>query len=199
MKIPDTFAAAIAPDVLKELDEKLGPPVAERARGTFELEVEVEGEGTFTLVATDGVVSAKKGFAKGDPLLSARLGKGVWALVRDELQAAVDGFPKNAELRKRHDALRAMKRADVEAVVKGVQKLKPLGVVVDTKGAGKIEIARGALDEVTRTMTLGLDAAGIRAILDGAHPDTLKATVGGDRGVATEVAAVLGPVLMRLR
>jgi len=198
VKVPDTFAATIAPDVLRALDAALGPPVAERARGTFEVEVEVVGEGTFTLAAKDGVVSAKKGFAD-DPLLSARLGKGAWPLVRDELQAAVDGFPGNAVLAQRFAAVRQLKRADMEAVVGAVKKLKPCGVDVDVQGAGPMAVARGALDEVVKKMTVKLDAAQIRGILAGASPDTLTATVGGDRGVAADVAAAFGPVLVRLR
>jgi hypothetical protein len=199
VKVPDTFAATIAPDVLKALDAALGPPLAARAPGTYEVELEVAGEGTFTLTATNGVVTAKKGFAKGDPLLSAKVPKGGWPLLQKELQAAVDGFPHNAELKRRQDDLKALKQAEIVSVVKGIERLKSIGVTVDMKGIGTYEIARGTLDEVTKRLTLVLDGKAIEGVLAGGSPDELKAEVKGDRGVGAEIAAALGPVLARLK
>ena len=99
MKIPDTAAACLQADLLVDLEQRLGPPVDRRASVPFEVEIEVVGEGTFTLRIADGATTAKKGFAK-KALISVKVGKGAWGLLRDELQAASDGFPAAPALQK---------------------------------------------------------------------------------------------------
>ena len=142
---------------------------------------------------------AKKGFAK-KPLLSARVDKGAWPLLRDELQAAVDNFPNAPELARRVAAVRAVSAADAEGASKAVTSMaEGLCIHFEISGAGRISIARGPVDEVTRELTVALDGARIRGLLDGAAATTVTATFKGDRSVGTAVVAAMAPVMRALK
>lgn len=198
MKIPDTLAATLAPDVIAVIEAALAPPVQLRARGRVEMEIEVVGEGTFVLAADDGRVSAKKGFAK-DPLVSAVIPRGGFGLIQRELQAAVDGFPQAPDLRRRVEALRCPRPGEIDALVAALAKLKDAAVRFEVKGAGTFALARGPVDEATRVLSVRVDAVQLDAVLAGAALSTVKADVSGDRSVLTAVAAALGPALQRMR
>ncbi len=201
MKIPDTLAATLDAAVLGVLEEKLAPPPELRAKARVEFEIEAAGEGTFTIVVDGGKLSAKKGFAKA-PLVAAAIPRGGWALLQRELQAVVDGLPAAPQLKAELDKLRAPKPGDLDVVVAAVQKIDDARVDFDIKGAGasgKYSVARGPVDEATRVLAVSLDAAAIDAVLAGASPTTLKASVGGDRGLLTAVLAALAPVVRLVR
>ena len=198
-QIPATLKATLEPTMLSVLEQALAPPPAQRASANVEVEIEADGEGAFTLTYKDRAVTAKKGFAKR-PLVSARLGKGAWPLLRDQLQAAVDGFPAAPELATRLSAWRSLGAAELDAVVAAVTKLADgTSVRFDIVGAGAITVARGAVDEATRELVIMLDAAKLRALMTGAPPSTVSASLKGDRAVGTAVLAAVGPVLTRLK
>jgi hypothetical protein len=194
--IPGSLAEALKPDVLAALEAALAPPPPLRAQTRVEFEIEAAGEGTFTVVSEGGVVSAKKGFAK-DPLVSASIGKGCWPLIQKELQALVDGLP--GELQKRIDALKAPKPGELDQVIAAVKKLGDVAVTFDIKGAGKYALARGPVDEAGHVLTIDFDASAVDALLAGGPISAFKAKIGGDRGVLTQAASALGPVLAMLR
>jgi hypothetical protein len=196
--VPSTFAQALQPNIVAGIEHEVSPPPALRARRKMEIEIEAEGEGTFTITLEGASTTAKKGFAK-DPFLSAVIGKGGWPLLQRELQAAVDGFPASAELRAGLDKIRSPKPGELDAVVDAVAKLKDACVKFDIKGAGKFALARGAVDEATRVLTVTLDAAEIDKVIAGAPLSSLKAQIGGDRGLLTAIGAALGPTLQRFR
>jgi len=197
--IPATLTAALEPVMLSKLEAALAPPPAQRATATVELEVEGAGEGTFTLTYKDGAVSAKKGFAK-KPLLSARLDRGAWPLLREQLQAAVDGFPQAPELQSRLLAWRGLRAVDLDGVVAALTRVaEGMSLRFDIVGAGAVTVARGPIDEATRELVVGLDAARLRGLLAGAPPTSLVPSMRGDRAVATAALAALGPVLTKLR
>ena len=197
--IPATLKATLEPGVLSVLEAALAPPPAQRATAAVELEVEAAGEGTFTLTYKDRAVSAKKGFAK-KPLLSARLDRGAWPLLRDQLQAALDGFPQAPELQSRLMAWRSLGAAELDGVVAALTRVaEGTALRFDVAGAGAITVARGPVDEATRELVIGVDAAKLRALLAGAAPASVTVTTKGDRAVATAVLAALGPVLTKLR
>jgi len=197
--VPARFADVLVADTLDALTAALAPPAEQRAKVTFDVEVEVVGEGTFTLSYDKGALRGKKGFAK-KPLLSARLDKAAWPLLRDELQAAVDHFPKAPELHKRLVAVRAVSAVEAEAATKAVTSMaEGLCIHFDISGAGRMSIARGPVDEATRELTIGLDGARIRGLLDGAAATTVTATMKGDRSVGTAVVAAMAPVMRALK
>ncbi len=185
--------------MLSALEHALAPPPAQRATATVEIEIEAEGEGTFTLHYKDRSVTAKKGFSKR-PLVSVRLGRGVWPLLREQLQAAIDGFAAAPELASRLQAWRALGSNDLDGVVAAVTRLgEGTAVRFDIAGAGTITVARGPVDEATRELILGLDANKLRALMAGAAPSSLSASVKGDRSVGTAVLAAIGPIVTKLR
>ena len=199
VKVPDTIAGTLAPEILTDLDAKLGPPPQARIAASFEVEIEAEGEGTFTLAYQSRALVGRKGFAQGDPLLSMRVPRGGARLVQALLQAAADGFPQAPALAARHAALRALTRADLELLLKNVQRAKPMGVVVEVAGHGSFAVARGALDEVTRTLTVSMDGAQLLALTRGAALESARPSTSGDRTLGAELATVLAPVLLALR
>jgi hypothetical protein len=197
--IPTTLKATLEAATLSALEQALAPPPAQRSSAAVELELEADGEGTFTLTYKDRAVTAKKGFAKR-PLVSARLGKGAWPLLREQLQSAVDEFPAAPELASRLKAWRSLGAADLDAVVAALTKLADgIAVRFDVAGAGTITLARGPVDEATRELVVGLDAAKLRALLSGAALSSLSASIKGDRSVGTAALAALGPVLAKLK
>lgn len=197
--VPARFADVLATETLTDLMNVLAPPAEQRAKVGCDVEVEVVGEGTYTLTYDHGALRGKKGFAK-KPLLSARVDKAAWPLLRDELQAAVDGFPKAPELNKRLVAVRAVSAVEAEAATKAVTSMaEGLCIHFDISGAGRMSIARGPVDEATRELTVGLDGARIRGLLEGAAATTVTATLKGDRSVGTAVVAALAPVMRALK
>lgn len=205
IRVPDSLAATLAPDVLKQLEDLLAPPPHLRARHRLQIEIEAAGEGTFTL-AVDGPVpvSAKKGFAR-EPFLSIQIAKGSWSLLQRELQLLVDGLPGAPALKRHVDTIRNPKPGELDALVDAAMKIKDACVKFDVKGSpgapgGTFAVARGPVDEATRVLKIGLDAAEIFAVLEGrAPPSSIKASIGGDRGVLTTVAAAMAPMLDRLK
>ncbi len=192
--VPERFADALQSDVLGALLDALGPPAGQRASVSFDVEIEVVRDATYTLAYAQGALRGKKGFAKR-PLLSVRLDAPAWALVRDELQAAVDGFPTAPALQQRAASLKALTATDAEAAARAVTSMAE-GLCMHFKvvGAGTISVARGPVDEATRELTINLDAAHIRGLLVGAPLSSLHISLKGDRSVGTAVVAALGPM-----
>jgi hypothetical protein len=197
--VPATVKMTLAPATLSAIEAALAPPLERRARGTLELELEAKGEGTFTLTYKGGQLSGKKGFARA-PLLSARLDPQSWALLREQLQAAVDGFPKAPALAERQRAFLALEQATLDDALAAIGRLKEgLSIQFLIAGAGSITVARGPLDEATDELVVGLDAAVLRAVLAGGDPAAVRPSISGNRGVATAVLAALGPVARAVR
>ncbi len=199
MIIPALLADTLKPEVLSAIETALAPALERRASVVVEVEIEAVGEGTFTLRFADRSFSGKKGFAK-KPLVSAKLGRGAWKLLRDELQVAVDGFVQAPELGARADQFKATSTTtDVDAAIQALERMaEGLSVTFDIKGEGIITVARGPVDEATRELKIGLDGAQVRGLLTGAPLTSVQASVGGDRSVATAVLAALGPALKKL-
>jgi hypothetical protein len=198
MQLPATLAGLLSAPTLAALEERLAPPRERRAPVTFELEVE-GAEGTFILRYDRGGLVGKKGFAK-QPLLSLKVDKGALTLLRDELQAALDGFPAAPELKTRLDAMKGLDAAAAAAAHAAIVKLGEghcIHFVV--AGEGTISVARGPVDEATRELTVGLPGAALRGLLTGAPPSSLSPSLKGDRSVGTAVLAALGPVLKQLQ
>ena len=198
-QIPDTLAALLEPSMLAELDEKLGPPAAARIAQPFEVELEIEGEGTFTVAYKDTKLTGKKGFAKGDPIVSARVPKAGVKLLQALVQAAVDGFPQSPPLQKGLSVVTGLQKPTLTELFKNVERTKPVSVVFDVKGHGSFAVARGALDEATRTLKVSIDGGEVLALLRGGPLTAVRAQVTGDRTLAAEIAAVLAPVLTSLK
>lgn len=198
--VPATLKEALEPELLSSLDEAIGPPKESRIPGRYEIEVEAAGEGTFTIAFDDGAVSGKKGFAKGDPLLSCAIPKGGWPFVQRLLQAAADGFPAAPAVAERQARLRAMTKGELETAVRGVEKLREMVIEVDVSGMGVFRVARGSLDEATRQLKVAIAADAVDRVLAGAPLSTLSgAKVSGERGLVTEILAALGPVVTKIR
>lgn len=198
--VPGTLRETLRPSVLTLLEEAFAPPVAARASGRYEVELEMEGEGTFTLCVDDGELSASKGFAEDDPFISCHLSAGTWPLVQRWLQNAVDGFPAAPYLRRNQTALRSLGQADQQRLVQGIEKLDDVSLEINLTGCGTIRIARGAMDEVTRQLTLQVPETVVDELLQGAGGDAFqKVRVGGHRGLSTELMAALAPVMRVLR
>ncbi|MCP4499751.1 MAG: hypothetical protein GY822_07295 [Deltaproteobacteria bacterium] len=196
LELPDNLADLFAEDLLEELSDALGPDEDERADGRFEIEVEIEGQGTFCLRYRDGDLGGKKGFARGDPLISARIPKDADTFLLGLLQAALDEYPDAPALKSRQEDARKLKKKQLQAMVDGVGKLKEMGMELDVKGVGKFLFARGILDEVTRKVTASVDAKDVEATIAGAAPEQMagKVKFGGNRGLLTEVVTALGPL-----
>lgn len=203
LQVADTFKGCVAQ--VEALNEALGPPMTQRAKGQFEVEVEAAGEGTFTLRYDDGVLTGKKGFAKGDPLLSAAIPKGGWPFLQRLLQAAVDGFPNAPQLARRQAIGRELPAADLQALLDGVSKLRDVRFDITLSGAGPkgkatYAIARGLLDEATREVKVQLNAERIERVLDGGSVEALRAAkVSMPTGLATELVSALGAVWTKMR
>lgn len=200
MQVPDTVAATLKAEVLTALEAALAPPIDRRASVVVEVEVEAFGEGTFTIRYAERLLTGKKGFSK-KPLISAKLGRGAWQLLRDEMQAAVDGFPLATALRSHADDFRANSTtADVDAALQAIERMaEGLSITFSILGEGVITIARGPVDEATRELKIGLDGAQVRGLLSGAAFSSVRATIAGDRSVGTAVLAALGPALRKLK
>lgn len=200
LTVPATFAATLEPATLAALDEALGPAKQSRARRRVELEVEAKGEGTYTLLYDNGALSARKGFAKGDPLLSAEIPRGGWDLIRRVLQASVDGYPNAPEVARRRESVLALPAAEWERMLDALAAIKDLALTLELKGAGRFRVARGPLDEATREVTVTADAALVDRVLAGGNvADVSGVKVSGDRLLATELVKVLGPLVSALR
>jgi hypothetical protein len=199
IKVPETLRAALEPDVVKALDEALGPPAGSRASGSYELEVEAKGEGTFTLRYQEGVITASKGFAD-EPLLAAQLNEGGFPLIARVLEAAAAGFPESAELNRRQQDLRGLPKADWDKVAKATERLKEMVVVIELRGGGTYRVARGSLEEATRELRIEADTALVDRLLAGGVASELgQVKVSGERGLLTELAAAFGPLLSALK
>jgi hypothetical protein len=199
-KIPDTLRETLLGDALDALDQVFAPPPENRVSGSFEVEIEMKGEGTFSLHFEDGALSARKGFAEEDPFLSCEISRGSWPLLQNWLQNGVEGFPNAPSLQRHQVALRALDKKQQEALVRGIEKLDDVAVEIDIPQAAKLRVARGALDEVTRQLTLQVPKSVVEALLQGAGDDALQGIrVSGNRGISTELMSALGPILRALR
>lgn len=200
MQIPSAVADLIKPDVLSAIEAQLAPPEERRATRSLEVEVEVDGAGTFTFTYAGKKLTGKKGFAK-KPLLSAKVSKTAWALLRDELQAAVDGFPAAPELAKRAQMFKTTSTAALlDAGIAAVEKMaEGASIAFDIKGEGVVVVARGAVDEATKEMKIVLSGPQIRGVLQGAPLSSATASVSGDRSVGTAVLSAMGPLLQQLQ
>lgn len=197
--VPNTVKDILAPDSLAALEHVLAPPKERRAPVSFQLEVEAIGEGTFTLTYDRGAVSGKKGFAKR-PLLSVRIEEGALGLLHDQLQAAVDGFAHAPELKRRLDVIRTLDPVMATAVHQAVAGIAN-GVCVhfDIAGDGRISVARGAVDEAIRELTIEVAGKAVRALLTGASPTSVSPVLKGDHSVGTSVLTAMSPLLKHLR
>jgi hypothetical protein len=199
MQVPDTLAALLAPHALGSLEVALAPPRDQRAPVVFELEIEAAGEGTWVLRYDRGGLVGKKGFAKA-PHLSLRLGRGALGLIRDALQAAVDGFPHAPELARRLVAARSLDAATAAAAHAAITRLaEGLCIHFDVEGEGQLSVARGPVDEATRELTVRLQGNALRALLTGAPLSSLQASLKGDRSVGTAVLGALAPLMKTLQ
>ncbi len=193
--VPERIADALSPSSLAAMTEALAPPPERRAAVDFEVELEAGREGTWVVRYAAGVVSAKKGFAKA-PLLAGRIDAAALPVVREELQAAVDGFPQAPILASRLASLKGLEPSVATGILAGVKKLKEgncLHLVV--AGDGTISVARGAIDEAEKELTVSVDGKAARALLQGADPAQLSTSIRGDRSVATAALSALGPVV----
>ncbi len=193
MNLPNTLAGLLAPDALAAVEAAAAPALLARAQVSFE--VELEGpEGTFTLRYDNGAVTAKKGFAKA-PLVSVRTDKGGLSLVRDQLQALVDGFPQAPALLRYVNAGKAVDAAVATAAFVAVKKLaEGTCLHFDVAGEGKFSVARGPVDEAERELTITVPGTAVRGLLTGAPLSSVTAALKGDRSVGTAVLAALAPV-----
>ena len=197
--IPSTVRDVLGAACLSALEAALAPPADKRAPISFDLEIEAVGEGTFTLRYELGAVSGKKGFAKR-PLLSIRLEKGAFGILRDELQAAVDGFPHAPELKRRLDAVRALDAVTATAAHKAAVGIaEGTCIHFDITGEGRISVARGPVDEATRELIIVMSGPAVRGLLTGASPTSVSPTIKGDRSVGTTVLTAMSPLLNHLR
>ena len=191
--LPASLGGLLEAPVVKAIEAALAPPLERRAAVTFEVELEAP-DGTFTVRYDKGVVTTKKGFAK-KPLLSVRADKGGLALARDQLQAAIDGFQSAPELKRRVDAAKRLDPNVAAAAHAAVLKLaEGTCIHFDVTGEGRFAVARGAIDEADRELTIVLAGAAVRGLLAGAAPASATATLKGDRSVGTAVLAALAPV-----
>lgn len=200
VKVPETLAATFEPAMLAALDEALGPSKQNRAQRRLELEVEAKGEGTFTLLYDNGALSARKGFAKGDPLLSAEIPRGGFSLLQRVLQVSVDGYPDAPEIARRRANVLALPAAEWERMIDALARVRELAITLELKGIGRFRIARGALDEATRELVLSADGALVDRLLSGGNvADVSGVKVSGDRLAATELLQVFAPLVAALK
>lgn len=194
VELPDSLADLFDDDLLDELSDALGPPEEERAEGRFEVEVELDGK-AYCLRYRDGVLTGKKGFARGDPLVSAKVPSGADAFLLGLLQAALDGYPDAPALAQRQKGARSLSQDQLQAVLDGVEKLNDMGLDLDVTGVGTFHMAIGVLDEVTRKVTAKVAQADVEAVLGGAPLSSMnsKVAIGGQKGLVTEFITALGP------
>lgn len=200
MNIPSSIADLLKPEVLSAIEAQLAPAEDRRATKNVEVEVEVDGQGTFTLSYAAKKLSGKKGFAK-KALLSAKVSKTAWLLLRDELQAAVDGFPGAPEIEKRAAMFRTTATAALlDAGIAAVEKMaEGAAISFDIKGEGVVVIARGSVDEATKEMKIVLQGPQIRGLLKGAPLTSATAAISGDRSVGATVLTAMTPLLKQLQ
>ncbi|MFZ9886924.1 MAG: hypothetical protein ACO3JL_05420, partial [Myxococcota bacterium] len=148
--VPASLAEALAAECLPLLDEHLGPPRELRARRRFEIEIEAVGEGTFTLLYDQGVVTARQGMARGEPLLSVEIPRGGWPLVRRLLESAAAAFPLAPDLARRRAEALALPARVWEGIVDELLELDDVGLGLELRGVGRFRFARGSLEELTR-------------------------------------------------
>lgn len=196
IQVPDTLGETLRGATLKALEEVFAPPPQERVSGTYEIEIEMEGEGTFSLCFEDGSLSGRKGFAEDDPFLSCEISRGSWPLIQNWLQHAVEHFPNSPRLQRNQASLRALDKKQQDALVRGIEKLDDVSVELNIPGGATFRVARGALDEVTRQLTLRVPEDVVNALLEGGADDVLQGIqVSGNRGLSTELMSALGPIL----
>jgi hypothetical protein len=197
IEVPGSLKKLVKADILDELYDLMGPPKSERVEATFEIEIESEDEGTFTLHYEDGVLSAEKGMAD-EPFCSASIPEGGWDTVQAILQAAVDDFPDAPAMRKRQAVMRALHKPELDAAFEGISKLKDGVIAIELKGVGTFKIARGSLEEATREMTIALPEGTLEQTLSGDTDAFHAAKVGGDRRLQGDLVAALGQVWVRI-
>jgi hypothetical protein len=199
MPVAATVAELMAPASLAALEQAFLPPPTRRAPMTIEVEIEAAGEGTWVLRSGPAGLTAKKGFAKS-PLLSVRLGKGAFAVVKNQLAHALEGFVAAPELARRLTAARELEPATAALAHEALVKLaEGLCVHLDIVGAGRISVARGPVDEATKELTVSIDDTALRSVWSGAALSSVSPRLHGDRSVGTAVLSALGPVLAALR
>jgi hypothetical protein len=198
-RVPATLAETLEPAMLRALEDKLAPPPALRAKARLEFEIEAAGEGTFTIIVHGPApLSARKGFAR-DPFISVHISKGGWPLLQREMQELVNQLPNAPILRKHVETLNNPRPGELDALVAATKNMKDASARFEVKGGGVYVVARGPVDEATRVLQIGLDAAEIDRVLAGAPPTLLKASIGGDRSVLSMMAGAMAPLLARLR
>lgn len=198
-KVPGTLRELVASDVLTSLDETLGPPIEHRVRGRYEVEVESAGEGAFVFRFDDGVLSARKGFATGDPFLSCAIPKGGFSIVQQILEAALSGFVESGLLQSVQRQLRSLTADEFADLIDAIEGVEDLAIETTIAGVGAFSIARGALDEVSRTVRVEVPKAAIDDVLHGRGVQRFQsAKVSGDRMALTELVRALKPLSSRL-
>jgi hypothetical protein len=199
MPVAATVAELMTPASLAMIEQAFMPPPERRAAVTFELEIEAAGEGTWVLRSGPTGLAAKKGFAKS-PLLSVRLGKGAFTVVREQLALALDGFVAAPELSRRLAAARELTPTTAALAHGALVKLaEGLCVHLDIVGAGRISVARGPVDEATKELTVSIDDKALRAVWSGAPLSSLSPRMQGDRTVGTAALSALAPIVTALR
>lgn len=194
--VPPTLAEALEGACLRRLDEQLGPPRDLRARRRFEIEIEAVGEGTFSLLYDDGEVTARRGMARGEPLLSVQIPRAGWPLVRRLLENAAAAFPSAPELARRRAEALALPARVWEGMVDGLLALEDVGLALDLRGVGRFHFARGSLEELTRELVLATEADWLERALAGAGGGDLPGLrIGGERSLAPILLRVFGPLL----
>jgi hypothetical protein len=192
-----SWSLLLSAATIAAVEQTVAPPVAQRAKRRFEVEIETP-EATFTLRYDQGVVTVSKGFAS-DPLLAMTMPATALTWVGDLLDVVVAGFPQSAELGRWLAVARQTSRADAEACVDALNKLSSVAVAVDIKGVGKVVFARGPVEEAAKVVTLQLSEQKLRSLWTGASPATLAPAMSGDRAVLASLATAFAPLLGRLR
>jgi hypothetical protein len=200
MKLPMTAKALLLDDeLLQELQDALAPPKEARLDAELEVEIEVQGEGTFVLTYIDGTLSGDEGMAD-EPFVSIEVPKGAHGFVVELLEEARAGFPKAPELAARLSTMRGLSRELQQEALTGVKKLDGAAAEIDVVGTGVFRMARGPLDEAVRKVRVTVPTATVRGIVHGTSLAAVSGVkVSGDSRLPGDMLAALGNVWLRLK
>jgi len=197
--LPESAGALLTDaDALARVQDAFAPPADARVAASIEIEIEVAGEGTFTLTYDDGALTGDEGMAD-EPFFSCESPKGAWPFVRTVLEQALAGFPRAPAIAARVATARGLSTSLQETALSGLTKLEGAACEIDVVGVGVFRIARGPLDEAVRKAKVAIAKDAILKLLDGAPLSSVGGVkVAGDTRLPGDVVAALGPVWIAL-